>query len=128
MAEKKLKILVVDNEEIIRAVFNRLLASTPHLLTPAKSGREAVELLKKERFDLIFVDARMRDEAGFSIVERLFGLRDDAVVVIMLSYSSPEIDAELKSVKPFAWLNKPFAIDEVLGLIEKACGGQELSD
>lgn len=120
MTIRKLKILVVDDEEIIRAVFDRLLKSTPHLVGLAENGRRAVEILKEEQFDLIFVDAKMRDDTGCSLVERLLGLREKAAIVVMLGFSNPEVDGELRSAEPFAWLSKPFTIDEILRIIEKA--------
>jgi DNA-binding response OmpR family regulator len=83
-------ILVVDDEEKIRQIIKKYATFEGHTVSEAKDGMEAVELCRKETFDIIIMDVMMPELDGFSAVREI--RKKSAVPVIMLSARGEEYD------------------------------------
>jgi len=102
------KILVVDDEEKIRALIKKYAEFEGHKVREADNGMKAVELFRKEKFDIIIMDIMMPELDGFSAVKEIRKTSD--VPVIMLSARGEEydkihgfmLDADDYVVKPFS--------------------------
>ncbi|HXX53689.1 MAG TPA: response regulator, partial [Thermodesulfovibrionales bacterium] len=79
----KAKLLVVDDEKDICKVLEFLLKSEGYSVTVACNGEEALEKLKKERFDLVITDLKMGKVDGLAVLEKTKELSADTAVVIM---------------------------------------------
>lgn len=77
------KILIVDDEEKIREVVSKYAAFEGYTVTEARDGMEAIELCKKNEFDIIIMDVMMPELDGFSAVKEIRKISD--IPVIMLS-------------------------------------------
>ena len=103
-------ILVVDDMEANRALLSRRLGREGHGVTTAEGGREALDLLAAEDFDLVLLDLMMPDMNGFEVLTRLKA--DPAlhqIPVIMIS-ALDEIDSVVRCIEAGAedYLTKPF--------------------
>ena len=112
-----LKILIVDDEEMIRAVLREYIEFEGNEAYEAKDGMEAVRLCKENDYDLILMDIMMPQLDGFSAVKEIKKTKD--MPVIMLSARGEEYD------KLFAfelgvddYVTKPFSPKEVMARIQ----------
>ena len=84
MAETGARLLVADDNKVNRLLLSRSLELQGHRVTTAENGRVALELLKREAFDLVLLDMEMPEMDGFQVLEHLAGdaqLRDLPVIV-----------------------------------------------
>ena len=114
MSQKKnLKALVVDDEKVVRDFFVRFLKLESVEVTAVENGLQAVEALKKEVFDLAFLDIRMPKKNGWEAFGQLHRLAPNMFCVFMTGYASEvEIIQKIEKLgiiclkKPFADLNQ----------------------
>jgi signal transduction histidine kinase/HPt (histidine-containing phosphotransfer) domain-containing protein len=123
------KILVVDDGEINRAVAKKLLHACKCSPTVCESGREALELLRTEPFDLIFMDCRMPDMDGFEttrIIRRSADLQH--LPVIALTANAFEDDRErCLQAGMNDFLAKPLALSELKRVLNQHIGLHDMS-
>jgi len=105
-------VLVIDDEEIIRQLFKETLeASGCHVIT-AKSGAEAVALVKSSSFDLIFMDLKMPGMDGAQTFRRIRRINKSVPVVIITGYPTSELMEQALEQGPLGVMRKPFnAVD-----------------
>lgn len=84
------KILVVDDEEKIRLIIKKYAEFEGYAISEADDGMEAIEICKKEDFDLIILDVMMPELDGFSACKEIKKIKD--IPVIMLSARGEEYD------------------------------------
>lgn len=106
--EKKLKALVVDDEKVVRDFFVRFLSIESVEATVVEDGLQAVEALKKEVFDLVFLDIRMPKKNGWETFGEINRLAPNMFCVFMTGYAS-EVEILQKIEKlGIICLKKPF--------------------
>lgn len=109
------KILVVDDNKMNLKVFNGILTKTQLQITNATGGRQCLELLDKEKFDLVFLDHMMPDMDG---IETFHAIRKrklcDGVPVVMLTANAIVGDKEMYLEEGFDdFLSKPIVPDKL---------------
>jgi len=113
-----LKILVADDVDFFREVICSYFKRTPALVLTAAGGKEAMELIRRERPDLVFLDVGMQDLSGLECCRQIKAdnhLNKTPVVLIF----TPERDATVEEVQNSGcdgFLSKPFGKDELLNL------------
>ena len=111
------RILVTDDEEKIRALIRKYAQFEGHSVTEAGTGMEAVELCRRESFDIIIMDIMMPDLDGFGAVKEI--RKFSSVPVIMLSARGEEyvrIHGFVSGVEDY--VTKPFSSRELMMRIE----------
>jgi two-component system response regulator PilR (NtrC family) len=120
MTENASSILVVDDELSMRELLEYMLTKEGYQVTCAKSGREAIGLLEKKRFDLMLCDIRLGDITGLDVL-RASKKNDSDIVAIMISaYASTESAVEAMNEGAYDYVPKPFNTDELMDTIAKA--------
>ena len=112
--------LVVDDEEIIRDFFERVLSANRWTGVGAESGRAALERLSKQRFDLIFLDLVMPGMSGVDTFREIRRADPNAYVVIVTGYPDSAQMVAALDIGPFAVVKKPFTVDELLVVLKQA--------
>lgn len=113
------KILVVDDEEIVRNYARRALVSRGYAITTAANGVAALVAVVKEEFDAVICDLKMPDLRGEEVVRRIKALRP-ATKVIVITGSVSDITAPIApGVEVEGFLIKPFGIGELRDMVEK---------
>ena len=80
------KILLVDDEETIRALFSEYLSEDGFEVKVASSGKQAIEVVKGERFDLFLIDLVMPEMDGLELIQELRTLKIDVPAVLLTAY------------------------------------------
>lgn len=118
------RILVVDDNRDITDLVQSMLDSPSCTCVGANSGQECLDILKKERFDLVLLDLAMPGISGLDVLSRLSENPETRPNNIVIFTASPEYsDDDLKRVK--GWygaierVNKPFTEDELLSVVDK---------
>ncbi len=120
MADKRIKkVLVVDDEKVIRDFLSRLLTLEDVDVTTAEGGSEAIEIVKKEKFDIIFLDMRMPQMDGVEAFKELKKITGDTKYVMMTGYSIDDLLKKVEDEKIEAFIKKPFEIDEIMAVIKE---------
>ncbi len=118
------KILIVDDELIVRESLGGWLERDGHYIEKVASGEEALETLKDNRFDILLVDIKMEGMSGLDVLKRVKENDPDVAVVMITAYGS--IPTSIDAMKHGAsdYLLKPFDPNELGVLIEKILGNQ----
>ena len=114
------KIIVLDDEQIIRKSLEQQLRKKRYSVASAGTLAEAQALIGKDKFDLMFVDIRLPDGDGTELLDLFQDNPDAPMVIMMTGYSVDEMVHKAIEEKASEIIYKPFEIDKVLSLISKA--------
>ncbi len=114
-----LKILVIDDEKLIRWSFEKQLKGKGHKVYTAESGEEGIKLFEQYFPDLVFVDNRLPKMQGLEVIKTLKSIDESVNIVFISAYGS--IDSAVSAMKygAFEYINKPFNFEEVNIVIEQ---------
>lgn len=123
---KNVKILVVDDEKIMRSSLTEWLQEAGYDVLAVESGEKALESAKKENFYVALVDLKMPGMDGIETMKELQKIQKDIPVIIITAYAT--VDTAVQAIKEGAYdyLPKPFNPDEVNMLIEKVIERRKL--
>jgi NtrC-family two-component system response regulator AlgB len=113
-------LLVVDDEAKIRAHLATYLSGRGHHVLSAADGAEALGIAEREPVDLVLSDVRMAGTDGLALLRELRRRRPDAVVILMTAYATVAGAVEAMKEGAFHYVVKPFALDEIGLLVERA--------
>jgi len=121
--QEKLKtgktVLIVDDEEVIREFFSRTL--TEYRVLAVASGEEALNIIRKDKPDLVLLDIKM--PGGIDGIETLRRIKqiDESIVVIMLSaHGTLQINLEAARLGAYSSMAKPFDLNDMKSIMKNA--------
>ncbi len=107
-------ILVVDDEEEQRIIASDILKSLYYKVKTASSGEEAVEMIKKEKFDLILLDMIMlHGMDGLETYKKIKEIRPNQKTIIVSGYSRPNQVLEAQKLGVKKYIRKPYTIEAI---------------
>lgn len=113
----RLQIFVVDDEPTIGRLFEESLGKSDYQVTVSLSSLEALEILEKRRFDLIFLDLVMPEVNGVEFFRRLRKKDKYTPVAIITGYPDSDLLKRAMAYGPFVVMVKPFHRDDILNTI-----------
>jgi len=118
--KKDFKILVADDDEIARDVISSLLSREEYPVVTAIDGLEAIRVLRLESINLVITDLRMPGADGIEVLKYAVRKDLDIAVVIITAYGT--LDTAIEAIKEGAYdyMTKPYKVQEILALAEKA--------
>lgn len=114
------KIIVVDDELIIRKTLEQQLRNRRYAVASASTIAECEAIMGKDQFDLIFLDVRLPDGDGTDLLERIGDDPDKPMVVMMTGYGSVESAVNCMRLGAFDYVIKPFSADQIEVILKKA--------
>lgn len=116
----KKRFMVVDDEEVVRYAFALVLEDLGHEVARAASAQEALELLKRGSYDIVFTDLAMPDVDGIATAKQIKAQLPNAKIVLMSGYSFDKVQERAKETTCIdATMAKPFNIPEIQKLIQR---------
>ena len=115
-----IRVLAVDDEEPFRRLLKRELARKGFYVEAAGDGSEALSLLKEKTFDVILLDIVMPGMDGVSLMEKMKG--DPAAPVIIVLTGKATVETAVAAMKngAYDYLTKPYKLDELVIIINRA--------
>jgi two-component system response regulator PilR (NtrC family) len=126
--EKKGKIHIIDDEQIIHEVLGDLLTSEGYEVEKSLSGEEALEKHPSQSFDLVLLDLLMPEMDGIEVLKNLRKIDPQVVTVIITAYASVESAISAMKSGAFDYIQKPFKHDELLLTVKRALEHRKLKE
>ncbi|MFA8344324.1 MAG: sigma-54-dependent transcriptional regulator [Rhodothermaceae bacterium] len=122
------KILIVDDDKSIRQTLKNLFTRENFVVECAENGAEAIELIQKERPDLIISDMRMPEITGLELLEKVKELDSNIPFIIITAYDEMQSTIEAIQKGALDYIEKPIEIDKIRHTVRKALENKKLSN
>ena len=119
---RRSRVLVVDDEQIVRDLLQVTLSSADYDVDAAPDGARAIQMLHAAPYDLLITDVRMPGTDGLAVVREARRLSATLSVVIITGASSEAIAIEAINLGVKGYLTKPFGVEKVLAVASRALG------
>jgi two-component system, NtrC family, response regulator PilR len=113
-------ILIVDDEKGQREILTAILHKEGYRTADAPGGREALEKLGTEEFDLILTDLKMQGMSGMELLEKVLAENPQQCIVIMTAHGTVDSAVEAMKKGAFDYLEKPLERDDLLLTLQRA--------
>lgn len=114
------KILVVDDEEIMRRSLGDILRLEGYQVQTVSSGEAALKVLKRESFDLMLLDLKMPGMDGLEVLQEVSHIAPDTMVILLTAHGSLESAIEALRHEAFDYLLKPSSTEQILDSVSSA--------
>jgi len=123
---KQNKLLVVDDEHLIRWSLEQNLKKQGYEVVTAGTGEEALRLVREEQPDLVLLDIQLPGISGIDVLEKIKDIDDDIVVIMVTANSGLENAVNAMRLGAFDYISKPFNLDEISIVVKKALETSDL--
>jgi signal transduction histidine kinase len=113
------RILIIDDEEIVRESCVRILKNQDYLVKTADDGEMGLETLKEFLPDLVLVDLKMPGMSGFEVLEEIFAFDATIVTIVITGFATVDSAVEAMKKGTFDFIPKPFQPDELRLVIHR---------
>jgi response regulator RpfG family c-di-GMP phosphodiesterase len=120
LACRPTRILIVDDEVIVREILARKLNSLGYSCECSESGRDALHKLAAEDYDLLLADVMMAGMVGVALLEEALGVRPDMAVILVTSVVDLELAVDSLKHGAYDYITKPFSLEEVTISVSRA--------
>ncbi|HEY7515530.1 MAG TPA: sigma-54 dependent transcriptional regulator, partial [Vicinamibacteria bacterium] len=121
-------VLVVDDEEVMRDVLQRLLAEAGYSVSVAEAGPQGLALARKGGYDAAIVDVMLPEMGGIEVLEELKRMDPDFVVLMITAFASVETAITAMKKGAFDYVAKPFKHEELLHILSNGLNQRRLQD
>jgi len=114
------KILVVDDEDVLRQMLTDVLQEEGFDVEIARNGFEAIGKINKNHFDLIITDVMMPEVDGIEVLKKAKEIDPDSDVIVMTGYASVETAVQSMRLGAVDYITKPFNIDHIKIIVNRS--------
>ncbi len=114
------RILVVDDEPLMRDFLIETLQRRKHLVDSAGNGAQAIAKVRGEAFDLVITDIRMPEASGLEVLEAVKKANPDTEVIMITAFGTIETAVEAMKLGAFDFITKPFFADAIELKVDRA--------
>lgn len=128
--KKNIKMIIVDDSEVVRLGLKSLLSMYPHLeiVGEAANADQAICLTKEKRPDVILMDIRMPQKSGISACKEILSLYPHTSIIMLTSYDDDEAIYESIMAGASGYILKEISSDDIIHSIEEVAKGRSLLD
>ncbi len=113
------KILVVDDERGIREGCRRILSEENHKVEVAENGKQALDLIKQQKFDLLLVDLMMPVMGGLELMDEVSRLDLDVNIIVITGFATVETAVDAMKHGAYDYVPKPFSPEQLLAVVNR---------
>ncbi len=107
------KVLVVDDDPVVRKSFDRVLSGKGYAVITAENGKDALRKLADGQYDAVYTDIRMPGISGLEVAEQVKARKPWTPVVIITGYGTEAAEARAKAAGVTSFLHKPLSAEEI---------------
>ena len=119
LSKKDIKILIVDDDKVLRDILSHMLSMSDFVVEQAGNGKEALEKIKINKPDIIILDCIMPVMDGFETFVNLKRNPDTQDISIMFCSATHIEEAKNRGLKADGYIEKPFIIEDLLKKINE---------
>jgi two-component system response regulator AtoC len=120
------RILVIDDEKLIRWTLEQHLVKEGYEVSTAESGERGLELIAEEQPDVILLDNRLPEMTGLELLEKINVQERGLMVIMITAYGMVEAAVKAMKLGAYDYISKPFIIEEISFVIKKALEARSL--
>jgi DNA-binding NtrC family response regulator len=120
MSPRKLRIMVIDDENIVGKRLKPALEKTGDVVETFEDGKSALARFDEEPFDIVVTDVRMDEMDGIEVLEQILTRSSRTKVIIITGYATVEVAREALTKGAFDFIAKPFKPADLRAIIERA--------
>ncbi len=117
---KKMRILVVDDEHLIRWSLEQNFKKQGYDVLTAGCGEDALRLVREEQPDVVLLDIQLPGISGMEVLERIKEFDEEIIVIMVTAHGGLETAVNAMRIGAYDYIHKPFNLDEVAVTIKKA--------
>ena len=117
---RKAKILVVDDEHLIRWSLEQNLRKQGYEVLTAGTGEDALKLAREEQPELVLLDIHLPGISGLEVLAKIKEFDEDIIVIMVTAHGGLETAVNAMRTGAYDYINKPFNLDEMSLVIKKA--------
>jgi DNA-binding NtrC family response regulator len=122
------RILLVEDEQAIAAVYREYLNGRPYRITEATTGQQAIEAIEEHIPDAILLDLQLPDMNGRKILEYVTARALPTAVIVITGHGSVDVAVEIMQAGAFDFIEKPFTADRLVVTLDNALKRQNLEE
>ena len=107
------RILIIDDEIIIRKLFTRLLTREKYKVLTASNGKKGIETVEKEKLDLVILDLKMPGIDGIEVLKRIKEINKNIRVIIITAFGTIKSASDALNLGADDFISKPFDIAKI---------------
>ncbi len=125
MTEEQVRVLVVDDEEAVRDLLQRILEGAGYQVTTATNGQEALYKVSLGEAEVVLMDIKMPGMSGMEVLIKLTAESPDTCVIMVTSVVGMDTAIEAMKMGAYDYITKPFDRDDVLQKVLRAIERRE---
>ena len=114
------KILIIDDEEVVRDVLSEILSKQGYIVETSCDGCQALEVIGKQKFDLILADLKMPGLDGIALLDQIARMRTKIATIIMTGHGTVETALAAMKKGAYDYITKPFKVEDILQTVRRA--------
>jgi response regulator RpfG family c-di-GMP phosphodiesterase len=120
------RILIVDDEKVIREILSDFLAMEGYVVRAVEDGLAALKELRLRPYDLVISDLKMPNMGGIELLDKIAAEHLNVLTVIMTGYGTVETAIEAMKKGAYDYILKPFKVEEVVHVVQRGLDRQRL--
>src|SRR5438105_14488637 len=124
--EESPRVLVVDDEKVIREILSDFLTMEGYVVRTVEDGQSALRELQRRSYNLVISDLKMPNMGGLELLEQISENNLNVLTVIMTGFGTVETAIEAMKKGAYDYILKPFKVEEVVHVVQRGLEKQRL--
>ncbi|RKU18808.1 two-component system response regulator [Candidatus Poribacteria bacterium] len=113
-------VLIADDDHSLRSVLSAALNKAGYHTVKAQNGKEAIECVQKDEFDVILLDIFLGDADGLELIETIQELNPAAAIIVITGHGTTQTAIDAAKQRAYGYLTKPIDLQQLLDLVSRA--------
>lgn len=120
-------VLIADDDHSLRSVLSAALNKAGYHTVKARNGKEAIECVEKDEFDVILLDIFLGDADGLELIESIQELNPAAAIIVITGHGTTQTAIDAAKRQAYSYLTKPVDRNELLDLVDRAASAASIT-
>ena len=120
-------VLIADDDHSLRSVLSAALNKAGYHTVKARNGKEAIDCVQKDEFDVILLDIFLGDADGLELIESIQDLNPTAAIIVITGHGTTQTAIEAAKRQAYSYLTKPVDRNELLDLVDRAASAASIT-